>query len=103
MPAVGEMDLSREEQSFFEAGDALDDTGPGESEARHRHRSRRRSSRHGAGRRIRRAIRRGGWFKATMSVILMIAAIGFGYWASMAVIDRSLPEATDLGVVPRGR
>jgi hypothetical protein len=103
MPAAGEMDLSREEQSFFEAGDAFDDSHAAETRTPHRHRSRRRSRSSSFSRRLRRAIRRGSWLKTTVGVVLMIGAVGVGYWASMAVINRSLPDSADFGVEARHR
>jgi hypothetical protein len=96
------MELSAEEQSFFDAGDAIDSPLPEQTGAPRSHRVRRRS-RHSMSRQIRRQLRRSGWRKTTVSLILTVAAVCFGYWASMLVANRDLPDPTELGVQGRGR
>jgi hypothetical protein len=93
------MDLSAEEQSFFEAGDAIDETPPGQ-EHRRRHRSRRR---HSVATRLRRKFHGKSWGKASLSALLMIAAVVVGYWASMSVANRALPDPSEFGVESQGR
>lgn len=96
------MDLSPEEQSFFDAGNAIEDSSPAANEP-HRHRSRRRSRRRSVTRKLRRTLRRSSWGKIVLSVILMTAAVGAGYWASMFVANRDVPTPAELGVEARGR
>jgi hypothetical protein len=96
------MELSPEEQSFFDAGDALDPPSPSAEEPQesHRHRSRRRSRR-SMSHRLRRSLRRSGWRKTTVSVVVTIFAIYAGYQASMYVANRDLPSGAELGVEAR--
>jgi hypothetical protein len=100
------MDLTAEEQSFFDAGQALDDEQTGGEPAApttiRRHRSRRRSRR-SAARRTLRKLRTGGWGKAVLSLLLTAAAVWAGYWASMYVVNRDLPSPSELGVETRQR
>jgi hypothetical protein len=95
------MELSAEEQSFFEAGEAIDEapSRPGDRSHR-RHRSRRR---HSVSTRLRRKFHGRSWGKASLSVLLMIAAVAIGYWASMSVATRELPDPSEFGVESRGR
>jgi hypothetical protein len=100
------MELSPEEQSFFEAGDAIDDGPPAAGsqprpEGHHHHRTRRRSRRR-ITRRLRRQLRRSGWGKTVVAVLLTVVAVGAGYWASMYVLNRDLPSPAELGVEARG-
>jgi hypothetical protein len=95
-------DLSPEEQSFFDAGEALEPPLQDQPGALRRHRSRRRS-RHHWSRDFRRNLRRSGWLKLSISLVLMVAAVGVGYWASMFVVNRDVPSPSDYGVESRGR
>jgi hypothetical protein len=90
-------DLSPEEQSFFDAGDAIDGPPRPESGAARRQGSRRRS-RHSFGRRLRHKLRNRALRKSSFSVVLVIVAVGAGYWASMFVANRRGPDPTELGV-----
>jgi hypothetical protein len=94
------MELSPEEQSFFDAGDELSGPTPVESEPR-RQRSGRRSRRH-ASSRFRRQLRNSRWGKTLLSAVLTIAAVWAGYWATMQVSNRDMPSPSELGVVGRG-
>lgn len=85
MPAP--LDLSPEEQSFFDAGDAIDED-PGASGQRRRHSRRHRRS---LSRRLRN-FRGGSWLRVTKSALLTIAAVWVGYRVSMMVVDRTLPD-----------
>ena len=109
------MDLSPEEQSFFEAGDAFDENEDStaqrdggqspsaqESSDRYRHRGRRRA-RSPLPRRLRRKLRRSGWQKTIVSVVLTLAGIWAGYRASMYMVNRDLPSPDEIGVEARGR
>jgi hypothetical protein len=95
------MELSPEEQSFFDAGDELDDPAAPER-ARHRHRSRRHSRRHNLSA-FRHRLANRGWRKLSLSLVLMIAAVIAGYWLSMFVANRDLPAPSDFGAETRGR
>jgi len=97
------MELSPEEQSFFDAGEALDEAPfrqEGPAPGGHQVRRRSRSS---ATRRLRRKLRKSGWGKTSLSAILMIAAVYVGYRASMSVANRDVPSPTELGVESRPR
>ena len=94
------MELSQEEQSFFDAGDALDEPPFREDGASRGHRVRRRS-RGSLSRRLRRKLRKSRWGKTSLSAILMIAVVYLGYRASMSVASRDLPEPAELGVQGR--
>jgi hypothetical protein len=99
------MELTREEQTFFEAGEAIDDQTPEEAAALGRHRSRRRRRRsvtRRVNRRLR-SLRSSGWGKIFLSLVLTVAAVAAGYRASMYVINRDLPSPSELGVEARGR
>jgi hypothetical protein len=54
-------------------------------------------------RRIRRKFRKSRWGKTSLSAILMIAVVYLGYWASMSVASRDVPEPAELGVQSRPR
>jgi hypothetical protein len=95
------MDLSPEEQSFFDAGEEMSGPQQPEDQGPRPHRSRRRSRRHSSHRHG--IPRRRKWFGAPLSVILTIAAVGAGYWVSTYVIQRDLPDPADFGVEVRGR
>jgi hypothetical protein len=71
------MELSPQEQSFFDAGEAL--SGPGAAAAAVQAPRRRRHSR-------------------TMPAVLAVVAVVAGYWVSMQVINRDIPNAADFGI-----
>ena len=94
------MELSSEEQSFFDAGDAIDEAPPQVGDQpRRRRRSRRPRS---VASRLRRKFDGRRWGKASLSAILMIAAVLVGYWASVTVANRELPDPSEFGVESRG-
>jgi hypothetical protein len=92
------MDLSPEEQAFFDEGDALSGPAPVGAAVVHRRRSRR-HSRHAFVDRLR--SRR--WRRAWLASLLVVATVAVGYWVSMLVVGQDLPKASDLGVDTRGR
>jgi len=96
------MDLSPEEQSFFDTGDALSGPPQAADQAPHRRRSRR-HSRRGFSHRVRTKLGGRGWRKAALSLILTIGTVGIGYWLSTYMINRDLPSPSEFGVQPRGR
>jgi hypothetical protein len=102
MTAGGGLDLNPEEQAFFDAGDASPAPSPDDHPTIRRHRSRRRSRRHVV-RRLRHKLSSRGWRRLSLSVVLTIVAIGAGYWVSMYVIGRDLPDPSEFGVQTRGR
>jgi hypothetical protein len=54
-------------------------------------------------RQLRRKFRNNGWGKTFLSGVLIVAAVYAGYWASMMVANRDLPDPSALGVEARGR
>jgi hypothetical protein len=107
MPAVVPLELSPEEQSFFDAGEELD-TASGEQPGaevprpRHGHYVRRRSRRRWS-RKLRRKLRDGRWGMTIVSAILAVAAVWAGYKASMMVANQDVPDPAALGVEARSR
>jgi hypothetical protein len=96
MPAVAPLELSPEEQAFFDAGDSIDQSPPSPpGERTSRHRSRRHHHRPWWQRRLRK-LRGASWLKATKTTLLVIAAVWAGYRMSIMVIDRGLPDPTEL-------
>jgi hypothetical protein len=94
-------ELSPEEQSFFEAGDALEGPRQPEGAAPQRLYRRRRSRRHSSSR-LSHKLRRSGWPKVIVTTVLAIGAVWVGYWASMLVANRDIPDPSELGVEKRG-
>lgn len=101
MPAVVPLELSPEEQSFFDAGEQLDtesgSPAPGASQRQGHHgpHGRRRSWRR-LNRRIRRKIRERRWGKPILFAFLTVAAVGVGYKASMIVASQGEADAFSL-------
>jgi hypothetical protein len=90
MPGVP-LELSPEEQSFFDAGDAIDEgLPPGPRRRRHhsRHHSHRPSHQSLAWQ-LRNKFRQAGWRRVTRSLVLVLVTVIVGYFASMFVIERS--------------
>src|SRR6187200_1684368 len=98
MPAAAPpLDLSPEEQSFFDAGDHEFGPPPAEGERRRHHRSHRHSRHHGRSR-FWKKLRDSGWRKASFSALLMIVAIWAGYRFSMFLVNQDLPDPGQFGV-----
>jgi hypothetical protein len=88
------MELSPQEQSFFDAGDALSGPRSPVAQAQRRRRHSHRHSRHS----IRTALRGRTWRRKTATVVLTVVAVMAGYWVSMQVINRDIPNAADFGI-----
>src|SRR5438045_2419391 len=98
------MDLNPVEQSFFDEGDASEAPLPVVNQAprRHRHRSRR-HSRRALTRWLPRKLRDLRWGRSLLSLVLVIGAVSAGYWLSMYVSTRDLPDPSEFGVQSPGR
>lgn len=91
MPVVAPLDLSPEERSFFEAGDAIDQGPPAQGQRR------RHSQRHDRRTWLRRLrkLRGGRWLRVVKSVVVIIAVVWIGYRMSMLVAEQTLPDTTE--------
>jgi hypothetical protein len=88
MPGVP-LELSPEEKSFFDAGDAIDEgPPPGPRRRRHSRHHSHRHSRQSLVRQLRNKVRQAGWRRVTRSLVLVAVTVIVGYFASMFVIER---------------
>jgi hypothetical protein len=86
------LELSPEEQSFFDAGDAIDEGPAPEQHRRRRHHHSHHSHRHSRPslvRQFRNRVRQAGWRRVARSLLLVAVTVMVGYFASMLVIERA--------------